>query len=293
LKTTPQAPAGIEIIAHRGSGQGHLQPDTPPENTLPAFAYAWSPAVNADAAELDIHLTLDGEIVVIHDDTTDRTANAAWVVAEHTLAELRTLDAGKWKAPQFAGTRLPTLDEVIGTIPDGKRLFTEIKTDRRILDPLVRVLRGCGKPAGQLPLISFNIDAIGRAKERLPEHECYLLVTFENPHAADSANLDSADLDSADLDSANLEAANLEAANVEAMMDALIRLARNAGLDGIDTSFPMPRGWLDRMRRHQLKSVVWTVNDVEAAREVATGGIGGITTDVPRQIRAALRGVRG
>src|SRR6266571_2627987 len=104
--------SAIEIIAHRGAGEGNLQPDTPPENTLPAFAYAWSPEVNADAAELDIRLTRDGEIIAIHDATTDRTTNTRWVVEEHTLAELRGLDAGGWKASQFAGIRLPTLDEV-------------------------------------------------------------------------------------------------------------------------------------------------------------------------------------
>ena len=73
---TDQMPPSIEIIAHRGAGQGFVQPDTAPENTLAAFAYAWSREVNADAAEADIHLTGDGEIVVIHDATTHRTAKS-------------------------------------------------------------------------------------------------------------------------------------------------------------------------------------------------------------------------
>src|SRR5438309_2179817 len=174
----PPVPFSIEIIAHRGAGQSNLQPDTPPENTLAAFAYAWSPEVNADAAELDIHLTSDGEIVVIHDERTNRTTNAAWAVAEHTLAELRSLDAGSWKGAQFAGIPIPTLAEVIETVPHGKRLFIEIKTGPRIVDPLVQVVRRSAKPASQLPLISFNFDAIRRAKEKLPDHECYLLVSY-------------------------------------------------------------------------------------------------------------------
>jgi glycerophosphoryl diester phosphodiesterase len=247
------ADSAIEIIAHRGAGQSNLQPDTPPENTLPAFAYAWSPEVNADAAELDIHLTRDGEIIVIHDDTTDRTTNSAWVVEEHTLAGLRRLDAGSWKAPQFAGIRLPTLEEVIETVPAGKRLFTEIKAGPQIVDRLAQVVRGSGKSAAQLPLISFNADAIRRAKQKLPEHECYLLVSSE-------------------FDG----------------LDALIQLVKSSGLDGIDAGYPLPCGLLDRIRDHHLKSVVWTVNDVQAAREMIQAGVRSITTDFPRQMRAAL-----
>jgi glycerophosphoryl diester phosphodiesterase len=251
----------VEIIAHRGAGQSNLQPDTPPENTLPAFAYAWSAEVNADAAEVDIRLTGDGEIIAIHDDTTDRTTNSrttnggGWVVEKHTLAELRSLDAGSWKAPQFAGIRLPTLDEVMEIIPEGKRLFIELKTGPEIVDRLAAVVRGCGKSAAQLPLISFHIDAIRRAKRKLPEHECYLLVSFE--HApADS--------------------------------DALIELVKSAGLDGINAGGSLPSGLVDRIHDNHLKSVVWTVNDVEAARELIRGGIRSITTDFPRQMRAAL-----
>ncbi len=247
--------SAIEIIAHRGAGQSNLQPDTPPENTLPAFAWAWSPEVSADAAELDIHLTKDGEIVVIHDDTTDRTTNARLVVQEHTLAELRSLDAGSWKAPQFAGIRLPTLVEAMEIIPEGKRLFTEIKTGPRMVDRLAEVVRSSGKPAAQLPLISFNIDAIRRAKEKLPEHECYLLASPE----CDG-------------------------------LDALIQLVKRAGLDGIDAGFPMPCGLLERIHDHHLKTVVWTVNDVEAARKMIEAGVHSITTDFPRQLRAALTG---
>jgi glycerophosphoryl diester phosphodiesterase len=257
-------PLSIEIIAHRGAGQSKLQPDTPPENTLAAFAYAWSREVNADAAELDVHLTSDGEIVVIHDDTTRRTTNADWVVAEHTLAELRSLDAGSWKAPQFAGTRIPTLTEAIETIPRGKRLFTEIKTSPRIVDRLVQVVRRSGRPASQLPLISFSFEVIRRAKEKLPDHECYLVVSFK------------------DLWLAQLRSPFAGS--------GLIQLVQSAGLDGIDGGFPMPRGWPEQMRRHNLKSVVWTVNHVGAARQLIEGGIRSITTDRPRQLRAALLG---
>lgn len=272
-------PAAVEIIAHRGAGQGKIQPETPPENTLPAVAYAWSREVNADAAEVDIHLTRDGEIIVIHDATTKRTATANWVVEEHTLSELLTLDAGSWKAPQFGGVRLPTLEQVIATIPDGKRLFTEIKTGPRIVARLAQVMAGSGKAAGQLPLMSFDIDAILRAKQQLPAHECYLLVSFEH----DDTNgqwLMKYDV--------GPDCRTVAKPADPAGLDALIELVERSGLDGIDTSFTHPRGLRERIRDHHLKSVVWTVNDVEVAREMIDGGIRSITTDLPRQMREAL-----
>jgi len=253
----------IEIIAHRGAGEGLVQSGTPPENTLPAFAYAWSPEVNADAAEADVHLTKDGELVVIHDATTDRTTNASWVVAEHTMAELRSLDAGTWKAPRFAGVRLPALEEVIETIPEGKRLFTEIKAGPQIAGRLESVVRGSGKTPAQLPLISFHIESIRRAKDRMPEHECYLLVSFEDgaPPAAGPSEL-----------------------------DALIEQVEQAGLDGIDVSLSHPAGLRTRMREHGLKAVVWTVNDVERAKQMIQSGIRSITTDMPGFMRRQLVG---
>src|SRR5581483_7816129 len=99
----------VEIIAHRGAGSRYVQPDTPPENTLPAFHYAWKSG--ADAAECDVQLSSDGELVVIHDRTTRRTTGVRWAVRSRTFAELRRLDAGSWKHDRFAGVRLPSLEE--------------------------------------------------------------------------------------------------------------------------------------------------------------------------------------
>jgi glycerophosphoryl diester phosphodiesterase len=268
-------PTSIEIIAHRGAGEGFVQPDTAPENTLPAFAYAWSHEVNADAAEADIHLTRDGEIVVIHDATTYRTTNSHWVVAEHTMAELRSLDAGSWKAPRFTGIHLPALEELIDTIPDGKRLYMEIKTGPRIAGRLAQVVRGSGKKPSQVPLIGFNIDSIRRVKEMLPEHECYLLVSFEN----DTANYEEGP-----------DSRTVTRPAGPSGLDALMELVERAGLDGIDVSLEHPPGLRSRLRDRRLKAVVWTVNDVETARQMVAEGIGRITTDVPKQLRAGLLG---
>src|SRR5262245_57340357 len=93
----------VEVVAHRGMGQGLLRPDQPPENTLPSVEAAW--AAGAEACEVDVHLSSDGRLVVIHDDKTTRTAGEEWSVHQRTFAELRTLDVGRWKGERWAGTR--------------------------------------------------------------------------------------------------------------------------------------------------------------------------------------------
>ena len=93
---------GVEIIAHRGAS--HLAP----ENTLASVELAWKRG--ADAVEIDIWLTKDGRIVAIHDEDTERTTGRKWVIADHTLAELRRLDAGSWKDESYAGEPIPILE---------------------------------------------------------------------------------------------------------------------------------------------------------------------------------------
>lgn len=93
------------VIAHRGASK------LAPENTLAAFRKA--KVYGTNWVEFDVMLTKCGEAVVIHDETVDRTTNGSGRVAELTYAEIKTLDAGSWFSPNFAGERIPTLKEVI------------------------------------------------------------------------------------------------------------------------------------------------------------------------------------
>src|SRR4051812_29882492 len=95
----------VEVIGHRGASHDA------PENTVASFEEAWRQ--KADAAELDMYLTKDGKLVVIHDANTKRTTGVDKKVVEQTLDELKKLDAGKWKAEKFAGEKLPTLAEML------------------------------------------------------------------------------------------------------------------------------------------------------------------------------------
>jgi glycerophosphoryl diester phosphodiesterase len=101
------------IAAHRGDRS------TAPENTLPAMQNA----LDSDLSfvETDIQLSSDGVPVLIHDETVDRTTNGTGAVANLTLAQLKTLDAGSWYSPKFAGTTIPTLDEFLSIFSNSKK----------------------------------------------------------------------------------------------------------------------------------------------------------------------------
>jgi glycerophosphoryl diester phosphodiesterase len=112
-------PAGFMVIAHRGASA------YAPENTLAAFDLALH--LGCRHLELDVDVTSDGHIVVMHDDTVDRTTDGTRPVGSQTLAELRALDAGAWFGTQFAGERIPTFVEVLERYQGRVHLHTEIK----------------------------------------------------------------------------------------------------------------------------------------------------------------------
>lgn len=110
----------VKVYAHRGASA------YAPENTLPAFQLAEEQG--ADGIELDVHLTKDGELVVIHDEKLDRTTNGVGLVRDYTLAELKRFCADNGM-PGFADARIPTLREVLEQVKPGRMLVNiELKT---------------------------------------------------------------------------------------------------------------------------------------------------------------------
>ncbi len=105
------------VFAHRGAS-AHA-----PENTLAAFELALSQ--NADGIELDVKLSADGNVVVIHDSTVDRTTGSHGRVKDLSLAQLRSLDAGSFFSEKYRGEKIPTLEEVFETL--GKRIFINVE----------------------------------------------------------------------------------------------------------------------------------------------------------------------
>ncbi|HSF31864.1 MAG TPA: glycerophosphodiester phosphodiesterase family protein [Candidatus Tectomicrobia bacterium] len=152
--TTP----ACTVIAHRGASS------YAPENTLAAFDLALRMGVHH--IELDVHSTRDGHIVVIHDETVDRTTNGFGPVRSHTLAALRELDAGAWYGATFAGERIPTFDEVLARYKGRMHIHTEIKGHAPYLSQRTADLIRQHGMVGQVTVTSFQ-------KARLEETRAY------------------------------------------------------------------------------------------------------------------------
>ena len=240
----------VEIIAHRGASHDA------PENTLAAFRLGWEQ--QADGCELDLHLTGDNEVIVIHDSSTRRTTGARGIVARRTLAELQALDAGSFKGPQWKGEKLPALAEVASTIPEGRRLFMEIKCGSEVLPALEQVLAGSGKRPEQLVFIGFDAETLRLARQRFPHLQIYLLGSLKRRKAA--------------------------------LMDELIAQARAIGANGLDLEADVRIDSVVVNRVHQagLRLLVWTVDDDQFAARLARAGVDGITTNRPGWMRQRL-----
>jgi len=244
-----------EIIAHRGASFDA------PENTVAAFRLAWEQGT--DAAELDIHQTKDGQIIVIHDATTKRNVGVDRPVVDQTLEELHALDAGSWKGAAWKGEKLPTLAEALATIPDGRRLFIEIKCSAAVLPELERVLKASGKKPAQLVLIAFDYATITQAKKLFPNIPAFWLAGYK-------------------VDPQTGRAPELE---------PLLAKAKAAGVDGLDLDFkfPIDATFVNAAKAAGLQIYVWTVDDAGVARRLAAAGVAGITTNRPGWLRTQLK----
>ena len=116
--------------SHRGFSQLF------PENTIPAFEEAIKTGV--DRIEMDLRLSSDGKMVIIHDDTVDRTTNKDGLVSDFSLNELRQLDAGSWKSPEFKGLTIPTLEEALKVAKGNCFVNIDLK-DAAAVEPMVKL----------------------------------------------------------------------------------------------------------------------------------------------------------
>jgi glycerophosphoryl diester phosphodiesterase len=163
----------MEIIAHRGASF------EAPENTLTSFELGYQQ--NADGAELDIQLTRDGRVVVLHDPDTARTAGVSNRVVERTFEELRQLEIGqwgRWKGKGFS-EKIPALEEVLQLVPEGKRLFMEIKCGPEVLAPLAKILETSRKKPEETVLLGFDYQIIKAAKTQMRRYPACWLVEVD------------------------------------------------------------------------------------------------------------------
>lgn len=255
----PSAAHAVDIVAHRGASFDA------PENTLAAQKLAWEQ--KADAVETDIHLSKDGKLAVMHDKTGKRTAGRDAPIAGLTMAELKQLDAGAWKAPQYAGERIPVLDEQLALIPRGKRMLVEIKVGPEIVPELKRCLERTRAGERKIAIISFNFDSLKAVRKQLPKYQTLWLLSYRSPEAAKKAKV------------------------ANPTVDEMIRQAKAEGLTGLDLqhTWPLTPADTKKIRDAGLQLHVWTVDDPAVAKHWINLGVASITTNRPGWLREQLK----
>ncbi len=252
------------IVAHRGASADA------PENTLAAVRLAWEQG--ADAVEVDLRLTRDGQVVAMHDATARRTAGAQIAVAGATLAELRTLDAGSFKGPAWRGEPVPTLREVLATVPAGRRVVLELKAGPELLGPLAEDLAAAQAAGGpgldRVVLITFQEDLARLSKARLRAASVLWLADPRHPRRGEG---------------------------FDGAIRRMIATSSRAGLDGLDLwAHPgLDAALVREVHAARLALFVWTVNHPGEAERLMAAGVDAITTDVPGVLRGVRAGWRG
>ncbi|MDM8085089.1 glycerophosphodiester phosphodiesterase family protein [Cellulomonas cellasea] len=238
------------VIGHRGNSS------VAPQNTLAAFEAAWR--AGAHAIEIDVQLTADGQVVVIHDDTVDATTDGAGEVRSMTADEVRGLDAGSWFSPVFAGHRVPTFDEVLGLMLErpGLDLLLEVKGEwtAEQVRPVTQAVAAAGLGSRTIAQ-SFWPGTVAALREAAPSLRRGLLIAE--------------------------------------LHDDLIGLCR-----GLDVVACNPHGQLlrdhpglvDELREAGVVVMVWTLNEPEQWAAATAAGVDAIITDRPDRLAGWLAG---
>jgi len=276
------APAGaIDVIAHRGASA------YAPENTLAAFALAAE--MKADWFELDCTLSEDGEVIVIHDNSVDRTTNGEGRVSRLSLAQLKQLDAGTWKAAEFAGERLPTLGESLDLAKELQiGVYVEIKNshdDSSVMNKIIAMSEGHHRfrPSVKRQLLSMIRDSGSRnfvltqksieaIRERDMERQA--VIQSFSPIICTVARLEAPEIRTELLGGKDDEKPH--------RWPMYVRWAELMEVDGFNTN----NGTLDEVLLAQfhadkMTAAVWTIDDEDDMRRLAQWGVDAIITNKP------------
>ena len=221
-----------------------------PMNTLPAFELALKQG--ADGIELDVHRSKDGYPVIVHDFHVDHTTNGTGLIAEKTLSELKALDAGSWFSPEFTGVQIPTLDEVFEAV--GKQLLinVEIKAETLETDGVEQVVVDCIVRHGmaeRVLITSFNAPTLVRFRALMPAVPVGYLT--EIPYT---------------------------------------ELPTDATYEAFNPNYRLVTPeMVEACRTRNIRINVWTLNDPQAAVDLAQMGVEGIITDNPDLIVQAIK----
>jgi len=220
-----------------------------PENTLAAFRLAMEE--KADGVEFDIHRTRDGKVAVIHDDNTFRTTGMKAYVRDVSMEELRLLDAGCWKGREWRCETVPELNEVLGILPESMLAFIEIKCGPEILPALEEAVAPLGARA---LFVGFSLETMAVTKRQFPG--CKVLWNLETyPQVSE-----------------------------------LIAHAHNAGIDGVGLGFgdAINGELVKQIHDAGLELFVWTVDDVDQARNLRSLNVNYLATNRPGWLRESM-----
>lgn len=246
IRQTGVGPAPL-VIAHRGAS------GVRPENTMAAFQLAAD--LGADLIETDTYLSADGHVVLMHDANVNRTTTGPYTgaITNLTLEQIRTLDAGSWKSPEFRGEKVPTLEEALSEL-QGEAMFLVENKQTGIESHIARVIRDTGMERSVV-FQSFDADSVKAFRQLMPDVPAALL--FSDPKIENEVDR------AATLLSQALEAgAQVVAVNHGAISPGFVRYIQNRGLSV----------W------------TWTVNSENDMRRVLAAGVNGIITDYPERL---------
>ena len=277
----------VAVIAHRGASA------YAPENTLAAFELAVE--MKADWYELDCLLAKDGTVMVSHDNDVDRCTDGKGLITEMTLAELKTLDAGSWKDPKFAGERLPTLAESLAMAKDRIGVYVEIKSvadDGPLMEQL-RTAAGIQESFGRDALAGLvavaetsgnrNVDLARAAVAdiRAAGMEKQVVIQSFSPIVCLVAITEAPEIRTEYLGSYNDE-------KPEAW-EAFKTWGKRINVAGFNVSQPsLTEARLKEFHDLDKTVAVWTVDDPESMKQLITWGVDAIITNKPDVLRAVL-----
>lgn len=250
-----QLPHRTQLVAHRGNS------GPAPENTRIAIEQAI--ALNVDMVEVDVHISQDGIPVLIHHSRLDLTTNGQGQVTEHTLPELKLLDIGSWKSPEFAGERILTLQEVLDIAKNRIPLNLDIKT-ARVIPAVINILR--------------EMHALNQVVFSGCLQDCVKTIRSQEPRLTVLLNLDMA-----------LQQLALTGP-AETFRSRCLAVAEQSGAAGINIAHVFVNRLLIQQAHQKGLSVwVWTVDDNDRVRELLEIGVDSITTNWPEHMVPVMK----